>query len=353
MTGNLEHQHEDVFGKSFALYGKPEMQEFVEPFRIRFERNKLDARAVFGGRRCLDAGCGNGRGSIFMMSNGAASVDCVDISESNIESTTRNLRSFGFDAFHAHRSTIERLPFPDETFDVVWCNGVVMHTAKPDACLKELARVLKRGGRAWIYVYGADGFYWWMVRRFRRILAGIEPAPAMASLQLMRYPVRYVAEYMDDWKVPYLRVYSIADFGTRLRELGFADTEPLRYGVDYDSSHRRNTYPDEQPWMGEGDLRYLLTKAERPSGDVHTLKDGEYGSDPNFAPVIERRFGGYFDELGELVAGHPMVALAACAFIQRDLREIMSAPGRLDLDAIEAKVSAAIALARGALGRTG
>ncbi len=56
VSANLEHQHEDVFGKSFALYGKPEMLEFIEPFRVRFARNGLDARAVFAGAKCLDAG---------------------------------------------------------------------------------------------------------------------------------------------------------------------------------------------------------------------------------------------------------------------------------------------------------
>src|SRR5712691_7837169 len=129
MSGNLEHKHEDVFGKSFALYGRSEMLEFIEPFRIRFERNKLDPATIFRGRRCFDAGCGNGRGSIFMMLHGAAFVDCLDVSVTNIESTTRNLKSFGFENFRTHLGSIERLPFSDGAFDFVWCNGVIMHAA--------------------------------------------------------------------------------------------------------------------------------------------------------------------------------------------------------------------------------
>jgi ubiquinone/menaquinone biosynthesis C-methylase UbiE len=159
VDANLEHTHEDVYGKSFALYSRADMREFIEPFAIRFERNNIGRNGTFFGKRCLDAGCGNGRGSIIMSSGGAASIDCLDISPTNIASTENQLKSFGFDNFETHLSSIENLPFPDDTFDFVWCNGVIMHAAEPDACLKELIRVTKRGGKIWLYVYGRGGLY--------------------------------------------------------------------------------------------------------------------------------------------------------------------------------------------------
>jgi SAM-dependent methyltransferase len=346
MIGNLEHLHEDVYGKSFALYGKPEMLEFVEPFRIRFERNGLDARAIFAGKDCLDAGCGNGRGSLFMMMHGARSVQYLDIAKTNIESTKRNLDDFGFRSEGGRAASIEHLPFNDGSFDFVWCNGVIMHTANPDGCLKEIVRVLKPGGRAWIYVYGAGGLYWWMIRRFRRLLAGIATEPVMASLQLARYPVRYVAEYIDDWKVPYLRAYTQDDMGGRLDELGFENTVPLPFGVDYDTSHRRNSSPTDAVWMGDGDLRYLLVKARASSGNTRSLKGGEYGSDAAFAPELEVRFGSAFAELEELLAGHPVTTVLACAYIQRDFRDILSRPGRFEPRAVDESIAQVLGLIR-------
>jgi ubiquinone/menaquinone biosynthesis C-methylase UbiE len=60
MKSNIEHLHDDVYGQTFAMYDKEEMIRFIEPFKIRFERNKLDLHSLFKGKKCLDAGCGMG-----------------------------------------------------------------------------------------------------------------------------------------------------------------------------------------------------------------------------------------------------------------------------------------------------
>ncbi|MDD1673294.1 MAG: hypothetical protein LUP99_02665, partial [Methanomicrobiales archaeon] len=53
-----------VFGDTFALYDERSFDEFVVPFYRRFAANSISLD-VFKGKRCLDAGCGGGRGSIF------------------------------------------------------------------------------------------------------------------------------------------------------------------------------------------------------------------------------------------------------------------------------------------------
>ena len=198
MSSNLESQHDTVFGKTLAAYNKPEMEEFIGFFTQRFANNNISPTEIFADKTCLDAGCGNGRGSIFMMSNNARHVDFADISPTNIKSTTQNLVDFGFTDFVGHETSLETLPFEDESFDFVWCNGVIMHTHNPDLCLRELTRVLRIGGQAWIYVYGAGGVYWYAVRHFRSLLSNISADTCIAALRLMGYANRYVAEYLDD-----------------------------------------------------------------------------------------------------------------------------------------------------------
>ena len=119
MSSNLESQHDTVFGKTLAAYTKPEMEEFVGFFTQRFANNNISPTEVFADKTCLDAGCGNGRGSIFMMSNNARHVDFADISPTNIKSTTQNLVDFGFTSFVGHETSLETLPFEDESFDFV------------------------------------------------------------------------------------------------------------------------------------------------------------------------------------------------------------------------------------------
>jgi ubiquinone/menaquinone biosynthesis C-methylase UbiE len=334
-VANREIEHEVVFGKSFALYGKQELAEFTDFFRQRFEANHLDPKTVFAGKRCVDAGCGGGRGTLFMLMNGAAHVTALDVSELNIETTTRNCKTFGFDSFTCKQTSLEHIPFDDGAFDFVWCNGVIMHTANPDACLSEIARVLKPGGQAWIYVYGAGGLYWYLVREFRDILGELSSSQLLATLQLLGLSARYIGEYMDDWKVPYLRAYTAEEFGDRLREVGFVDPTPLARGVAYDTSERRTLYPNDSGWYGEGDLRYLTTKEQTTSSGAATLCGSGLDLDERYAVEVVERFSPLTQSLREATRGNPALAVLACARIQRELRDMLTQPGPLNIEQFE------------------
>lgn len=322
-TQNKENFHEDVYGETFTLYNKQDMLDFIRPLEIRYERNKIDPGKAFSGKHCLDAGCGNGRGSIFMCANGASRVDCVDISPTNIESTKKNAKIFGCEErVHTHLSTLEAIPFDDNTFDFVWCNGVIMHTHNPDKCLSELARVLKPGGQAWIYVYGSGGVYWYSVYQARAILKKYAEKDILDMLQLLNVPTGFIAEYMDDWKAPYLRSYTVADFTGRLQSLGFSDAKVLPYGTDYDTSHRINSYKGDADYLGEGDLRYFITKAGGDSAKAAPISDSEFGSAYDYPDRYKDRLDKKFSELVDLLKGKGLMArVAALAYLQRHLRD--------------------------------
>lgn len=327
-----EQRYEHVFGDTFALYSRAEMLEFIEPFRVRFESNGLDARQLFAGKRCFDAACGNGRGALFMLMNGAAHVTACDLSAKNVESTRRFLRDFGFDNAEVFESSLERIDRPDESFDFLWCNGVIMHTARPNRCLNEIARLVRRGGRAWIYVYGSGGVYWRSIERFRAMLHDVAVQECIATLQLFRYETRYVAEFIDDWFATHLRSYTHEDFGAALTQAGFARAEPLPFGMPYDTSQRRNAFgPQERELMGEGDLRYLLTKERAtPQQPGQILDEGEYGSRVEWPPVIVASVDRALEQLAS-VCRQPWQRIAAAAHVQRELRLQMTRVEGFDL----------------------
>jgi len=328
-----EQRYDTVFGETFAMYSKADMLEFIEPFKIRFRRNSLDAERIFKGKRCFDAGCGNGRGSLFMLMNGAAHVTAYDISRKNVESTQRFAAEFGFANIQTQEGSLERIPFPDESFDFVWCNGVIMHTEHPNQGLGELARILKTNGQMWLYIYGAGGVYWRTISHFREMLKHINVNTCMTYLKLFRYPTRYIAEFIDDWYATYLRTYTQEDLANRLQELGFEKPALLKYGTDYDTSHRINVFAAEaeKALMGQGDLRYLLTKINHRQGRACLLNEGEYGSDYSYPPIIKDNIDPLFREIIRVAGNRDWLKIASAAHLQRELRILLHEPQQFKL----------------------
>lgn len=333
-----EKKYEEVYGDTFALYSRKDMNEFIEPFQIRFQRNGLDAAKIFKGKKCFDAGCGNGRGSLFMLMNGAAHVTAFDFSEKNIASTKRFTSEYGFSNIECKQGSLEAIPFEAGTFDFVWCNGVIMHTGRPDKCLSEISRILKPGGNMWLYIYGSGGAYWRIIFNLRRLMSDVPIDSCMATLKLLRYETRYIAEFIDDWYASYLRTYTQADLGRRLAELGFESPQVLKFGVDYDTSHRLNSFSSsqEKDLMGEGDLRYFLTKGKDAKTGGTPISEDEYGSAYEWPELIKKEIDPVFVRLEEICAGNRLLKVAVAARIQRELRIMLTDKRPFPLKELEA-----------------
>jgi ubiquinone/menaquinone biosynthesis C-methylase UbiE len=262
-----------VFGDTFALYDDEEFDDFLQPLYERLAANSIPTD-VFRGARCLDAGCGGGRGSVLMAECGAAEVVGVDLSERNVETCRARAAQRGLEQCRFVQGSLLEVPFEDASFDVVWCNGVLHHTEDPDRALVELARVLKPGGRFWLYLYGSGGVYWFTIDWIRALLAGHDIRHCIYQLRLMSIPVRRIAEWIDDWFSPHLRRYTVGDVQQRLRELGFADAEALAGGTVYDTSQRLiGADQTEAELMGDGDVRFFCTKTQEPREQEHPLPD--------------------------------------------------------------------------------
>jgi len=336
MTGKAKY--DVVYGDTFNLYNKKDMLEFIHPLEVRFKRNKLDPKKTFKDKNCFDAGCGNGRGTLFMLKHGAKKVTANDFSPKNIESTRRFAQEFGYsDRVTFQQGTLEKIPYPDQSFDVVWCNGVLMHTKKPNVCFSEISRVLKIGGRSWIYVYGAGGIYWRIIFFFRDWLKNINTEECIQTLKLLRYSTRYVAEFIDDWFVEYLRVYTNKSITASLRALGFENPQLLKYGTDYDTSHRRSTFsnPQEAEFMGEGDLRYLLVKNQHTLSSESSISRDQEGSQYDYPALITENLDPLLKAIRKEVRNRNWLKIAAAAKIQRELRLLLTKPEKIDFTEVK------------------
>ena len=96
----------------------------------------LDPQA---GERILDLGCGDGQLTARLVSTGADVIG-VDASPTMVESArARGLR--------VENAPAEQLPFPEASFDAVFSNAALHWVQDQDAMMREVHRVLKRGGR--------------------------------------------------------------------------------------------------------------------------------------------------------------------------------------------------------------
>jgi ubiquinone/menaquinone biosynthesis C-methylase UbiE len=135
-------------GRSSRIYDLAARRLMRGVYR-RFAEDIVDA-APDGGA-VLDVGTGPG---VLLVEIGRRRPDLdltgIDLSPDMIEAAGRNLRPFGARA-SARTADVTDLPFPDDSFDVVVSSFSLHHWDDPEAAVPELARVLRPGGRLYVY----------------------------------------------------------------------------------------------------------------------------------------------------------------------------------------------------------
>ncbi len=119
--------------------------------------------AALKGKRVLEIGPGAGGHSALFAKYGAVMAS-ADITFSRAWSTQAKFDLMGDLAAGclAMQSDAENLPFQDDTFDIVYSNGVLHHTPDTEKAIAEVYRVLKPGGRAVIMLYCKDSWHYWI-----------------------------------------------------------------------------------------------------------------------------------------------------------------------------------------------
>ena len=152
------------------------------------------------GKVVLDVGCGTGRFAEIALEAGAY-VIALDYSKA-AQVAAANLRKHA--RFFCVQANVYHLPFRPDSFDLVYCLGVLQHTPDVEKAFKSLTPVTKPGGRICV------DYYW---KRLRSMLT-------------WKYAIRPVTSRMDEGRVyrALVRVhpalYAVSDLAARTPIIG-------------------------------------------------------------------------------------------------------------------------------------
>jgi ubiquinone/menaquinone biosynthesis C-methylase UbiE len=137
-------------------------REYMPWKRLPFDQ-LIDYDAI-ASQDVLEIGVGNGSHAQLLAAH-AKTFTGIDLTEYAVKSTSTRLaqellpgRVLQMDA--------ERMSFPDASFDFVWSWGVIHHSADTSAVLREIARVLRPGGRAVTMVYHRNFWNYYVMSGF-------------------------------------------------------------------------------------------------------------------------------------------------------------------------------------------
>jgi ubiquinone/menaquinone biosynthesis C-methylase UbiE len=115
------------------------------------------------GKKILEVGVGAGTDFLQWVRSGAKAYG-IDLTEEAIEHVKHRLNLYGLHAEDYAVADSEKLPFPDDYFDIVYSWGVIHHTPDTKKAMHEIIRVCKPQGTIRVMIYHRHSllayFFW-------------------------------------------------------------------------------------------------------------------------------------------------------------------------------------------------
>lgn len=121
-----------------------ETWEQTKDFRLdeSLEFEQITGKIECKGLKVLDFGCGSGRGSAKLAHRGAE-VFGVDILQGNLDNAKKLCDKIKVNAEFKLVGEKDDIPYPDNFFDMIICDGVLHHIPHAQEVMREFRRVLK------------------------------------------------------------------------------------------------------------------------------------------------------------------------------------------------------------------
>lgn len=219
--------------------------ESFEAIYANWQRTTDAARMEFlemcRGKRVLEIGCGIGKDARFLTENGIEYYG-LDYSSRSVELATRHFSLLGLRRRFLNADAAA-LPFPDQSFDLVFSIGVLHHTPETARACRELVRITRPGGTVRVMLYNRASYH--------HALVNYAVAPLIRIL--LTFP--FLAPLAKAGPPKLKALYEIA------KRHGFDQRLLLAASADTASAGEENFSPHTS-FHSESDMRRLFTGLE-------------------------------------------------------------------------------------------
>lgn len=246
------------------LFKEFTIQHYLEASKLletRLTRNSVNFDNL---NNCtlLDQGCGGGRYTVAWKLLGVSQVTGLDISQIGIEDAKYKTSQLGIEGINWIHGSVLEMPFSEESFDMVYSNGVLHHTSDWQKGIEEQLRVLREGGWGWQYLIEAPGgIFWDTIEILRAILRRVNKSYASRVLTTFGIPPNRIFYMLDHVMVPINTRLTPDQVEECLINAGAKQVSRLNRGTDFDRvEHLYKKIPYATIKFGVGENRYIFTK---------------------------------------------------------------------------------------------
>jgi ubiquinone/menaquinone biosynthesis C-methylase UbiE len=265
----IEDFESEVKGHTGQHYGnlfkefdyKSYFEEAKDLLSIRLKRNGVEIDNLEN-LTLLDQGCGGGRYTMAWKLLGIKKAVGVDFSDIGLSDAKARAEFAGIDAVKFVKGSVLEMPFEDESFDIVYSNGVLHHTEDWRKGIEEQMRVMKSGGFGWQYlIENPGGIFWDSIEILRAILKDVNKKMAQDVLRSLGIPNNRVFYMLDHVMVPINTRLTAEELIEELQKNGAINIKRLTRGADFDRVEAiYNKVPFAKEKFGIGENRFVFNK---------------------------------------------------------------------------------------------
>ena len=257
---NKEANHQKLFQDLWIRYSDREfINDRLVSYVNRIKKNNIVK--YFKNKTCIDFGCGHGQFLMALQKLGAKKCIGIDYGKKSISFANKMKKKLKLkkDKIKFIEGNVYNVPFKKNTFEFAIQNGVFHHLKNENRAYKEVFRVLKKGGKFWVFTDGSGGIRGKILDFIQEVLQRVDDKFILNVIRSLKLTANKTYMLSDFLNAKYRRT-TRNEIIKRLKKIGFINFKPMQgtYKTDYDKFHSKDK--NFRLKFGEGHIRFLCEK---------------------------------------------------------------------------------------------